>query len=70
MSPSWKLHKMVGKIVCNFYDHEIDRLIDSTGSHDAGRYNKDINLITFGTNGDGREYAIIFAITFSIDLLI
>jgi len=40
MSPSWKVHRTVGDIVCNFHNHEIDKLIDSTERHDAGRYDK------------------------------
>lgn len=37
--PSWKVHRIIGKIVCvGFYDNEIDRLIDMIGEHDAGRY--------------------------------
>ncbi len=39
MSPSWKLHRLIGKIVCNFYDHRIDELIDIQ-EHDIGRYDK------------------------------
>lgn len=35
--PSWKVHKEIGKIILNFYNHEIDQLIDSE-DHDAGRY--------------------------------
>ncbi len=40
--PSWKVHRTIGKIVCNFYDHEIDKLIDLTEGHDAGRYDSQV----------------------------
>jgi len=40
--PSWKVHRTVGKVVCNFYDHEIDKLIDLTEGHDAGRYDSQV----------------------------
>ncbi len=57
--PSWKVHRLVGEIVCfGFYNHKIDRLIDSKGSHDAGRYDEAIfknealmMLREFGGNG-------------------
>lgn len=39
MSPSWKLHRLIGTIVCDFYDHKIDKLIDIR-EHDVGRYDK------------------------------
>ncbi|GEM_PF-1782189 len=40
--PSWKVHRIIGEIVCNFYDHEIDKLIDLTERHDAGRYDSQV----------------------------
>ena len=40
--PSWKVHRTIGEIVCNFYDHEIDKLIDLTEGHDAGRYDSGV----------------------------
>ncbi len=30
MSPSLDVHRRMGEIVCNFYDHEVDRIADSS----------------------------------------
>jgi len=56
--PSWRVHRIIGEIVCNFYNHEIDKLIDLTGKHDAGRYdsvilNEDLEYVfkRWGTEG-------------------
>jgi len=35
---SWNLHKVWGNVICSFYSEDIDRLVDSTGAHDASRY--------------------------------
>ncbi len=36
--PSWKAHREIGKLICNFYSSEIDKLIDKPELHDASRY--------------------------------
>ena len=35
---SWRLHSLLGDAVCSFHCSDVDRLIDSMGSHDASRY--------------------------------
>jgi len=36
--PSWKAHREIGELICNFYSNEIDKLIDKQELHDASRY--------------------------------
>jgi len=35
---SWRLHSLLGDAICSFHSSEVDKLIDSMGSHDASRY--------------------------------
>ncbi len=36
--PSWEIHERVCRKLIGFYDREIDKLVDSEGTHDASRY--------------------------------
>ena len=35
---SWKVHKVIGETLLGYYNHEIDKIIDSTPRHDSSRY--------------------------------
>jgi len=62
-TPSWALHREVGKIICAIDDlsddvlRSIDSLIDSAPTHDAGRYDADTfelqirEVIRYGHSG-------------------